>query len=168
MTTPGPDRTTQDACIPDLLDPNVRSRLAGALPAVIRMMEAWGLTRADQAGLLTLSPRTIQRAAQGKRPSPLRLTQDQLMRMSLITGIYAALHAVYDGLTADTWMTRANGRPPFDGRAPVRVLLQGGIPSLLMVRRMLDADRSGQFGASPHARLTAHSLPQPDINLPES
>lgn len=163
MTTPEPDSTNLEASLPDLLDPAVRARLAAALPAVIRMLEAWGLTRGEQEGLLTLSPRTIRRAVQGE--SPPHLNQDQLMRMSLITGIYSALHVLYDALTADTWMTRPNRRPPFGGHGPIRLILNGGIPALLTVRRILDADRSGQFGGSQVARLTAQSLPQPEIDL---
>lgn len=165
MNTPEPDRTNPDAALPDLRDPTVRSRLAGALPAVIRMLEAWGLSLADQASLLTLSPPTIQQVAEGG-PIP-QLSQDHLTRMSLLTGIYAALHVLFDSRTADTWMTRANRRPPFDGHAPLRLILHGGIPSLLTVRSMLDADRSGQFGGSPQARLAAQSLPQPEIDLPD-
>lgn len=166
MATPEPDGTNLETTIPNLLDSNVRSRLASALPAVLRMLEAWELNRADQASVLTLSPRTIQRVAAGG-PTP-RLNQDQLLRLSLITGIYSALHTLFDDGTADAWMTRPNRRPPFGGHAPLRLILHGGIPSLLTVRRMLDADRSGQFGSSPQARLIAQSLPQPEINLPEA
>ena len=151
--------------IPDLLDPAVRARLAGALPAVIRMLEAWELTRAQQGSLLTLSARTVQRAAHGQTLP--RLTPDQLTRMSLITGIYAALHTLYRDGSADGWMTRVNRRPPFAGRAPLSVVLAGGIPMLLAVRRLLEADLGGMFSASEEARRQARTLPQPPIELPE-
>ena len=113
--------------------------------------------------VLTLSPRTIQRASQGAATP--RLNQDQLIRMSLITGIYSALHALYDRTTADAWVKRQNRRPPFDGRTPLSLLLVGGIPWLLTVRRLLDADRGGQFGGSAEAKREAQFLPQPDIHL---
>ena len=165
MPTPAPSLTSPDAPLPDLLDPQVRAQLSGALPAVLRMLDAWNLTRTQQTRLLTLSPRTILRVSQGK--SLPRLNQDQLTRMSLITGIYAALHTVYGGPVEDGWVKQPNRRPPFNGRAPLNLLLVGGIPRLLSVRRLLDADRSGQFGSSAEARLEARSLQQPDIHLPD-
>lgn len=160
--------TTPDAPaprVPDLLDPGVRARLAGALPAVIRMLEAWGLTRAQQGLLLTLSPRTLQRVARGEKPP--RLTRDQLMRLSLITGIHAALHILYRDGSADGWMTRVNRRPPFAGRTPLSVVLSGDIPMLLAVRRLLQADLEGMFSASDEARREARTLPQPPIEFSE-
>jgi len=87
------------------------------------------------------------------------------MRMSLLTGSCVALHILYDDETADRWMARANRRPPFNGRTPVAYALESDIPGLLTIRRMLDAERGGQYLASAETRRLAARLPQPEIRL---
>lgn len=152
--------TTQT--LPDLSRRTDRVRLSAALPAVIRMLDAWHLTRGQQAELLTLSVRTVQRASQGSAAP--ELGADQLTRLSLIIGIHTALHALYT-LSPDRWPQRPNDRYPFLGRTPLELMLTSGIPGLLAVRRLLDGDRSGQYRVSPQARAEAARLPQPDVNL---
>lgn len=148
--------------LPDLSRRADRIRLSAALPAVIRMLDAWHLTRGQQAELLTLGVRTVQRASKGT-DAP-ELSADQLTRLSLITGIHTALHVLYTR-TPDSWPKRPNGRYPFVGRTPLDLMLTSGIPGLLAVRRLLDGDRSGQYRASPQARAEAARLPQPDLDL---
>lgn len=152
--------TTQT--LPDLSRQADRVRLSAALPAVIRMLDAWQLTRGQQAELLTLSVRTVQRASKGT-DVPV-LGPDQLTRLSLITGIYKALNTLYT-LSPDQWPQRPNNRHPFLGRTPLELMLTSGIPGLLAVRRLLDGDRSGQYRASAQARAEAARLPQPDLDL---
>ncbi|AWT37359.1 hypothetical protein DM785_16735 (plasmid) [Deinococcus actinosclerus] len=152
--------TTQT--LPDLSRRADRIRLSAALPAVIRMLDAWQLTREQQAELLTLGVRTVQRASKGT-DAP-ELSADQLTRLSLITGIYKALHTLYT-LSPDTWPQRPNNRHPFLGRTPLELMLTSGIPGLLAVRRLLDGDRGGQYSVSPQARAEADRLPQPDLDL---
>jgi len=148
--------------LPDLSRRADRIRLSAALPAVIRMLDAWQLTREQQAELLTLGVRTVQRASKGT-DAP-ELSADQLTRLSLITGIHTALHTLYTR-TPDDWPKRPNDRYPFVGRTPLELMLTSGIPGLLAVRRLLDGDRSGQYRASPQARAEAARLPQPDLDL---
>lgn len=152
--------TTQT--LPDLSRHADRVRLSAALPAVIRMLDAWQLTRGQQAELLNLSVRTVQRASKGAAAP--ELGAGQLTRLSLVTGIYKALHTLYT-LSPDHWPQRPNDRYPFVGRTPLDLMLTSGIPGLLAVRRLLDGDRSGQYRASPQARAEAARLPQPDLDL---
>lgn len=148
--------------LPDLGSRADRVRLSATLPAVIRMLEAWQLTREQQAELLTVSVRTVQRSCTGTAVPV--LSSDQLTRLSLITGIYAALHALYT-LSPDAWPQRPNNRHPFLGRTPLDMMLSSGIPGLLAVRRLLDGDRSGQYGATQQAHVKAARLHQPDLYL---
>lgn len=148
--------------LPDLSRRADRVRLSAALPAVIRMLDAWHLTRGQQAELLTLSVRTVQRASQGTAAP--ELGADQLTRLSLITGIHTAMHTLYTR-TPDDWPKRPNDRYPFVGRTPLELMLTSGIPGLLAVRRLLDGDRSGQYSVSPQARAEAARLPQADLDL---
>lgn len=138
--------------VPDLTDPATVQRLSRGLPAGIRMLEALGLGREQQAWLLGLSTRSLQRAGVGEGPE---LNQDQLTRLSLVVGIYKALHILYDGATADGWLKRPNRRHPFDGKTPLEYMRQGGIPAMYEVRRLLDADRSGLFSVTPQALKAA-------------
>ncbi|THF70960.1 DUF2384 domain-containing protein [Deinococcus sp. Arct2-2] len=147
----------------NLRNPAVRARLAGGLPAVIWMLDSWGLTRAQQAELLTLRPTTL-RQVQRAVVLP-ALNMDQVMRLSFLTGIYRAVYALYEADTAAGWMRRANGRAPFLGQTPLGYLLAGGIPALLATRRLLESDLGGQFTGTPSTQALARSLPQPDIQL---
>lgn len=144
-------------------DPKVAVRLSTALPAVIQMLEHFHLTREDQAILLGVSTRTLQRALHGDLPT---LSPDQITRMSFITGIYKALHILFDDATASGWFKRPNRVYPFLGRTPLDYLRQTGIPGLQDTRRLLDGDRSGQFSSTPASRVAAEQLPfqiSPDL-----
>lgn len=141
--------------VPDTTNPAVIQRLSRGLPAGIRMLEQGGLNREQQAWLLGLSARSLQRAGAGNGPE---LTQDQLTRLSLVVGIYKALHILYDDATADGWLRRANRRYPLAGQTPLDYMSRGGIPAMYEVRRLLDADRSGLFSVTPEARKAASTL----------
>ncbi|ADY27537.1 hypothetical protein Deipr_2413 (plasmid) [Deinococcus proteolyticus MRP] len=130
--------------LPDLSDPETARRLTAALPAVVRMLDDLQVNRSQQARLLDLSERTLQRALQGDLPK--RLSVDQFTRMSLVTGIYKALRILFVGEASKAWLTRPNGRRTLNGQRPLDYMLSGGIPAMLTVRQLLDADRSGQFG----------------------
>ena len=119
------------------------------------MLKALELTREEQAWLLGLSTRTLQRSTNGMGPE---LNQDQLTRLSLVVGIYKALHILYDAGTAKGWLKRSNRRYPFAGDAPLEYMRQGGIPAMYEVRRLLDGDRSGMFSITPEARREAAKL----------
>lgn len=143
-----------DQRVPNLHGPATVRRLITGLPLVVRMLEAMHVSRTDQGRLLGLSTRTVQRALNGELPT--RVTPDQLTRMSLIVGIYKALHILHAEPHANEWLTRPSGRVTFGGISPLELMLQGGIPAMMDVRRMLDADRSGQFAdASPEHKALA-------------
>ena len=149
--------------LPDLRDRTVRARLSQGLPAVIRMLEGWGLTRREQGELLTLSRRTVQRV--GVSRQTIVLNRNQLTRLSLIVGIYRLLYTLNSEEVAAGWMTRPNRRVPFSGRTPLSYLLEGDIPALLATRRLLEADLNGRFVATPDAVALAQGLRQPEIHL---
>jgi len=140
----------------DLTDKDTRIRLTrdGFAP-VLRMLDTWNLTTEDKAALLGIKPRTLQRyVSEGVR----ELDVDQLTRMSLIVGIYKALNILHSSKNAAAWPTRPNRRPLFGGHPPLHLML-GGIPALILVRRLLDADRGG--GAErqdPDIEARAHEL----------
>jgi hypothetical protein len=63
--------------------------------------------------------------------------------VSLLLGIYTALHVLHAGALADEWVRRPNTNPIFGGRAPLQAMLAGGIPVMIEVRGLLDGRRGG-------------------------
>jgi hypothetical protein len=64
-----------------------------------------------------------------------------LVRISLVLGIYKALHILYpDDALADRWVKFPNSNPLFGGE-PALARMAAGIDGLLEVRRLLDGRR---------------------------
>ena len=72
------------------------------------------------------------------------LAYDTLTRISLLLGIYKALHILYpQAELADQWIRLRNSNPMFASKAPLDFMIDGGIDGLYQVRRLLDARRGG-------------------------
>ena len=65
-----------------------------------------------------------------------------LTRVSLLLGIYKALHILYaDDALADRWLHLPNANPLFGGRPALALIMEAGIDGLHQVRRFLDGRR---------------------------
>jgi len=127
---------------PGFADETDRKRLsATALKAFRRIVAHWDLTSQQAAALLGVSVSTWERL----KPESVTktLSQDQMTRISALTGIYKALHLLFVDAMADRWPMLENTGPLFDRRTPVAAMIEGGIPHMLEVRRYLDAVRGG-------------------------
>ncbi len=119
-----------------------RARLsATALKAFRRLVEEWDLTGAEAAALLGVSVSTWDRLKPGSEGRA--LSQDQMTRISVLTGIYKGLHLLFADGMADRWPSLENSGPLFRGETPVSAMIEGGIPLMLDVRRYVDAVRGG-------------------------
>lgn len=119
-----------------------RARLTPtALKAMRRIVERWGLTGAQASALLGVSESTWDRIAAEKWSQP--LSQDQLTRVSAITGVFKGLHLLFADEMADRWPRLRNSGPLFENLTPVETMLKGGIPAMLDIRRHVDALRGG-------------------------
>ncbi len=78
-----------------------------------------------------------------KREPPAVVDADVLTRISYLIGIFKALNILYGESLADEWIRLPNTNRLFGGRAPLAVMVQGGIPAMQTVRRPLDARRGG-------------------------
>ncbi|MGV8854599.1 MAG: antitoxin Xre-like helix-turn-helix domain-containing protein [Devosia sp.] len=119
-----------------------RARLSAvALKAYLRLVDQWGLSGQQAAGLLDVSSSTWERMkARGKdRP----LSQDQMTRISALVGIYKGLHLLFADGMADDWLKLVNSGPLFARTTPIDSMIRGGIPQMLEVRRYVDAVRGG-------------------------
>jgi hypothetical protein len=127
--------------IQDRQDPAVRRKLsAPALRAFFNVARAWQLSVAEERGLLGWPPSsTFHKYKSGDAGV---LSFDTLTRVSLVLGIYKALHILYAEATfADHWLRMPNTNPLFGGRTPLAFVLDAGIDGLFQLRRLLDSRR---------------------------
>jgi hypothetical protein len=78
-----------------------------------------------------------------KRDPDRLLDADRLTRVSLLIGIFKALHVLYSGKLADRWVQLPNTNRIFAGATPLEYMMRGGLPAIQTVRRLLDARRAG-------------------------
>ncbi|MGH1478967.1 MAG: antitoxin Xre-like helix-turn-helix domain-containing protein [Geminicoccales bacterium] len=112
-----------------------------AAKAYARIADAWSLNNQAAAGLIAVSPRTWARMKTGEWAG--RLSRDQLMRVSAITGLYKALHLYFSDALADRWVGLRNAGPMFAGREPIEAMIEGGLPAIMETRNYVDALRGG-------------------------
>jgi hypothetical protein len=129
--------------LPDLTDPATRKRLSpAAIEAVFKIAENWELKNENAMALL--GGISNGRYYQLKRSRKGLLTQDELTRTSLLIGIFKSLNILFSRKLASQWASRPNSNPIFNNAAPLALLIQGGVPGMLEVRRLLDGRRGGR------------------------
>ena len=127
---------------PDAIVPQSdRDRVSAIVKAVVRATEAWGLSNAEAAALFDVAPATWGRMKAGAFKG--NLDQDKATRASLIIGLFKGLRLLFNGPLATGWPKLPNTGPGFAGRCPVDVMIAGGIPTMMRVRRHVDALRGG-------------------------
>jgi hypothetical protein len=126
----------------DLNDRSVRERLsAPALKAFFNIMRRWQVR--DEAARALLGGVTNGPYYQMKRAPDRVLDADRLTRVSLIVGIFKALHLLHSEALADRWVQLPNSNRIFAGSTPLDYMMRGGLPAIETVRRLLDARRAG-------------------------
>ena len=122
-------------------DPAVRRRLsAPALRGFFNISRAWQLGVTEERALLGWPPSsTFHKYKSGDAGV---LSFDALTRISLVLGIYKALHILYpEPAFADAWMRMPNTNPLFGGQPPIAFVADAGLDGLFQVRRLLDSRR---------------------------
>lgn len=123
---------------PGLADPAERARLTpAARRGGERLRRAWSLTDAQFRGLMGSDP------AVDADVGPAPMSEDELRRVGLLVGIYAALHALHRAELADAWITRPNTNPLFGGRTPLEAMTLGGLTMINAVHDLLTARAIG-------------------------
>ena len=120
----------------------VRQKLSvPAFKTFCNIAEKWHLSPKERLALLGSPHRqTYSNWKQGKHKYTLSL--DILTRISLLIGIYKALHILYpDDNFADAWVKMPNSNPLFQGKQAIEYMCAGSIDNLFRVRRLLDARR---------------------------
>ena len=127
----------------DRQNPAVRKKLsAPAIRSFFKIGEAWKLTVDEQKALLGWpATSTLYKYKQNDVGT---LSYDALIRISLVLGIYKALHLLYpDKELADRWIKLPNSNSLFGGRPAIDLLKKAGIDGLYQVRRLLDSRGGG-------------------------
>jgi hypothetical protein len=124
-------------------DPAVRKKLSGpAIRSFFKIGEAWKLTVEEEKALLGWpATSTLYKYKQHDFGT---LSYDVLIRISLVLGIYKALHILYpEKELADRWIKLPNSNSLFGGRPAIDFLRRAGIDGLYQVRRLLDSRVGG-------------------------
>lgn len=153
MPTPEPLRVPLPEGLP-MLDPERfrperRRALSGpALRTFLNIAEEWRLSEAERLRVLGLPSRSTFHGwvAKARKGAAITLSVDELIRLSLVLGIYKALKIVFARPEdAERWLRAPNSGPAFGGHAPLQLITSGTQDALTMVRWHLDAWRGGVF-----------------------
>ncbi|MGO4619558.1 antitoxin Xre-like helix-turn-helix domain-containing protein [Ensifer sp. 2YAB10] len=131
--------STQPAFAPDRQA--ARQEEAVIVKAVVKACDLWHLTNREAAQLFDVPIATWNRMKAGDFKG--KLDQDKRMRASLIVGIFKGLRLFFNGPLTYQWPKAVNTGPLFAGHSPVELMIEGGIPMMLKVRRYLDGLRGG-------------------------
>ena len=114
-----------------------RQRLARM---VLALFDHWGLSSAQQAALLGLSPDNRASIARYRRGEPFGESRDLLERAGHLLGIHKSLRILFphDRDLAYAWIKAHNQRL---GASPLEIMIARGFEGLLAVRRYLDFER---------------------------
>jgi hypothetical protein len=126
------------------VSPTLESRMRlsrVALDGYLSLIDFWRLTNGEAAALLGVSATTLGRMKRGHRPS---LGQDQLTRVSALVAIFRGLRIRLACDAADDWVLKPNGAPLFDRRTPLDAMIEGGIPTMIEVRRLVQDRFAGR------------------------
>lgn len=126
----------------DFADSETRRRLSpSALRVFANIAEKWKLSESQARSLLGgIASSTLH--AWKSTPDKRVLDKNAMTRISLIIGIYKALHT-YFGPVADHWIMNPNDSPLFGGISPIEYMVATDIIGMYEVRRMLDAWSAG-------------------------
>lgn len=129
--------------LPNFSDAATRKRLSEpAIEAFFKIVEIWDIS--NDGAMRLLGGVSHGRYYGLKRSRKGLLTQDELTRISFLIGIFKALNILFVRKLADQWMSLANTNPMFKGASPLSSVIEGGLPAMLQVRRLLDSRRGGR------------------------
>ncbi len=129
--------------VPDLGDAATRARLSPpAIAAFFAIIEKWNVRNEDAMALL--GGVSNGRYFELKKNRRGLLAQDELTRISLLIGIFKALNILFSQKLANQWPLRPNSNPMFHNAPPLEMLVRGGVPGMIGVRRLLDSRRGGR------------------------
>ncbi len=116
-------------------------KIAAIVKAVVRAADAWNLSNSEAAALFDVPGATWGRMKAGTYRGV--LDQDKVTRASLLVGLFKGLRLLFNGPLTYGWPKTANSGPGFNGKSPVQIMCEGGIPAMMKVRQHVDALQGG-------------------------
>lgn len=124
----------------DLTSKTERERLTpSAVRAFFNIARRWNIR--DEDAKILLGGISNGPYYEMKKSPDRVLDTDRLLRISYLIGIFKALNILYSKKLADAWVTLPNSNRIFSGQTPLAYMLNGGLPAMQTVRRLLDARR---------------------------
>lgn len=118
-----------------------RDKIAAIVKGVVRTADAWGLSNMEAATLFDVPTATWSRMKAGAYKGV--LDQDKVTRASLLIGLYKGLRLLFNGPLTYGWPKTPNVGLGFNGKTPVQIMSEGGIPAMMKMRQHIDALRGG-------------------------
>ena len=118
-----------------------QDKIAAIIKGVVRTTDAWGLSNAEAAMLFDVSSATWGRMKAGTYKGG--LGQDKVTRASLLIGLFKGLRLLFSGPLTYDWPKTTNTGPGFNGKTPVQIMCESGIPAMMRMRQHIDALRGG-------------------------
>ncbi|MFN3704280.1 MbcA/ParS/Xre antitoxin family protein [Thermomonas sp.] len=117
----------------------IEREMAGpGLRTFFRICEKWRVLPEQQVLILGCRDGTTLDA--WLRGDYAEVSDDVLIRISYVLGIYKALHTIFpDERNADSWVTAPNSAPLLAGRSAIDLMVEGGVGGLASVRNYLEA-----------------------------
>jgi hypothetical protein len=66
-----------------------------------------------------------------------------MFRVSYLLGIFNAINILHGQELSDVWVQLPNRNAMFAGMTPLQYMIDGGLPAMQNVRRLLDGRRAG-------------------------
>jgi Protein of unknown function (DUF2384) len=120
-----------------------RKRLSGSsLIGFFKMMEIWKV-RDEDARMLLGGISNGPFYEMKKNPKGKILDVDRMFRVSFLLGIFKAINILHGQELADEWVRLPNRNAMFAGKTALQYMIDGGLPAMQNVRRLLDGRRGG-------------------------
>lgn len=125
------------------IDVNSPAVAVAGFKAVNNILEKWECTPEEKMKIMQLKRASYYKFS--KDPELVRLTHDQLTRLSYILNIHKALRIVFSNPdNVYGFMRKKNHNAYFEGRTPLEIIATGDFGGLYEVTQRIDSLRSGQ------------------------
>jgi hypothetical protein len=102
----------------------------------------WRLTDKEALSLLALKSRTSIKQLK-LNPAPPFFTEERMLRIIYLIGIYKGLHICHGDDLANQWGKLRNRNQIFGGISPLEFMIRYGLDAMHQVRRLIDARCAG-------------------------
>lgn len=108
------------------------------LKAALNLLAHWGCTAEQEQAILGMAKATLYKAR--SFPESIRLSQDQVERISYLLNIHESLWTVFSNpANVYGFMSMPNHNPYFNGRTPLELISGGSHGVLYEVYRRIDS-----------------------------